>query len=144
MMVLDTNVVSELMRAVPEPKVLAWVDRQNSEQLYLTSTIAAELLHGVARLPTGVRKRNMVKVVALFLEQDFVNRVLPFDLASAHHYAALLSTRQAVGRPIAALDAQIAAVCIQHGATLVTRNQKHFLDLGLELIDPWQSDLQVL
>lgn len=139
MMVLDTNVVSELMRPVPEPKVLAWIDRQNSEQLYLTSTIAAELLHGVARLPTGIRKRNMTQELVLFLEQDFVNRVLPFDLASAHNYSELLSMRQAIGKPIAALDAQIAAVCIQHGATLITRNQKHFLDLGLELIDPWQS-----
>lgn len=139
MMVLDTNVASELMRPVPEPKVLAWIDRQNSEQLYLTSTIAAELLHGVARLPTGIRKRNMTQELVLFLEQDFVNRVLPFDLASAHNYSELLSMRQAIGKPIAALDAQIAAVCIQHGATLITRNQKHFLDLGLELIDPWQS-----
>jgi hypothetical protein len=138
MMVLDTNVVSELMRASPAPKVLAWIDRQNSDTLYLTSTIAAELLHGVARLPTGLRKRNMSQELGLFLEQDFANRILPFDLSSAHSYAELLSTREAVGRPIDALDAQIAAVCIQHGATLVTRNQKHFVDLGLELIDPWQ------
>jgi predicted nucleic acid-binding protein len=139
MMVLDTNVVSELMRPVPEPKVLAWIDRQNSEQLYLTSTIAAELLHGVARLPTGIRKRNMAKELALFLDQDFANRVFPFDLSSAHNYSELLSMRETIGKPMAALDAQIAAVCIQHGATLVTRNQKHFQDLGLELIDPWQA-----
>ena len=137
-MVLDTNVVSELMRDVPEPKVLAWIDSQNSEQLYLTSTIAAELLHGLARLPAGVRKRNMATELTLLLEQDFANHVLPFDLLSAHHYAELLSSRQAIGKPIAALDAQIAAVCIQHGATLVTRNSKHFQDLGLAVIDPWQ------
>jgi toxin FitB len=138
MMVLDTNVVSELMRVSPDPKVLAWIDRQNSDTLYLTSTIAAELLHGVARLPTGIRKRNMSQELSLFLEQDFANRILPFDLSSAHNYAELLSSREAVGRPIDALDAQIAAVCIQHAATLVTRNQKHFVDLGLDLIDPWQ------
>jgi toxin FitB len=73
----------------------------------------------------------------LFLDQDFANRVLPFDLSSAHNYSELLSMRETIGKPMAALDAQIAAVCIQHGATLVTRNQKHFLDLGLALIDPW-------
>ncbi len=137
MMVLDTNVVSELMRQVPAPKVLAWMDRQNVTELFLTSVIVAELLHGVARLPNGIRKRNMAQELALLLEQDFENRVLPFDSSSAQNYAELLSEREAAGKPMAALDAQIAAVCIQHGAALVTRNSKHFQDIGLELINPW-------
>jgi predicted nucleic acid-binding protein len=138
MMVLDTNVVSELMRLEPARKVLDWIDRQNSEQLFLTSTIAAELLHGATRLPDGLRKRNLIQELTLILERDFTNRILSFDLPSAQQYAQLLSARELIGKPIAVLDAQIAAVCLQHRATLVTRNQKHFQDLGLTLIDPWQ------
>ena len=139
MKVLDTNVVSELMRLRPEPLVLAWVDAQEPSDLWLTSTIAAELLFGVARLPDGARRRQLAVAVAGMLEQDFAGRVLAFDLSAASVYAQMVADRERSGYGIAMADAQIAATCVAHGATLVTRNQRHFEGWGLPLIDPWQG-----
>ena len=138
-MVLDTNVVSELMRGQPEPLVLAWVDSQPPDDLWLTSVIAAELLFGVARLPDGARKRQLTVAVASMLEQDFAGRVLAFDLTAASVYAQMVADRERSGSGVAMADAQIAATCVAHGATLVTHNQKHFEGWGLTLIVPWQS-----
>jgi predicted nucleic acid-binding protein len=137
--VLDTNVVSELMRLRPEPLVLAWVDAQEPSGLWLTSTIAAELLFGVARLPDGARRRQLAVAVAGMLEQDFAGRVLAFDLSAASVYAQMVADRERSGYGMAMADAQIAATCVAHGATLVTRNQRHFEGWGLPLIDPWQG-----
>lgn len=136
-MILDTNVVSELMRSAPDSAVLNWLDRQDDAQLALCAVVAAELMYGVARLPDGTRKQQLVQQLLAMLEQDFAQRVLPFDLTAASLYAELVAQRERAGRPISMADAQIAATCLAHGATLVTRNEKDFEDLGLTLINPW-------
>jgi predicted nucleic acid-binding protein len=135
--VLDTNVVSEIMRARPEPAVLSWLDAQPPGELWLTSMVAAELMFGVARLPDGARKRQLAQAVQLTLEVDFAGRVLPFDLASASVYADMCAQRARAGLPVAMADAQIAATCLAHSAMLATRNRSHFEGLGMAMIDLW-------
>jgi predicted nucleic acid-binding protein len=137
--VLDTNVVSELMRPVPHPGVLRWLDAQVPGELWLTSVVAAELMFGVARLPETPRKQQLAQAVSLMLEEDFSGKVFAFDLAAASVYAVMVAKQQRQGRSIATADAQIAAICLCHGASLATRNVKHFAGLGLELINPWEA-----
>ena len=137
MIVLDTNVVSEMMRPVPNPAVLNWLNTQVAEELWLNSVVVSELLFGMARLPAGARKRQLADNFAAMLEQDFAGRILPFDLEAAVIYAELAAGCEAKGRPVAMADGQIAAICLAQGAKLATRNLKHFGGLGLVLIDPW-------
>jgi predicted nucleic acid-binding protein len=137
--VLDSNVVSELMRSRPHPGVVAWLDAQAPGDLCLCSVVAAELMFGVARLPDGERKRQLAQAMTTMLEEDFAGQVLPFDLAAASVYAAMAAQRERGGQPIALADAQIAATCLAHGASLATRNTRPFAGLELELICPWEA-----
>ena len=137
MIVLDTNVVSEIMRPRPEPSVVAWIDAQAPSELWLTAVGAAELMFGVARLDDGARKQQLAGSVSAMLEADFAGQVLPFDLAAASVYAQLVAQRERIGQAIAMADAQIASICLAHGAILATRNQKHFDGFGLTIINPW-------
>ncbi len=139
MIVLDTNVVSELMRGAPDVKVLQWFNAQPSDGLWLSSIAAAELLYGVARLPDGGRKQQLARAIAAMLEEDFAGRIVPFDLASASVYATLAAQREREGLSVDLADAQIAAICLAHGASLATRNLKHFIGLGVALINPWDA-----
>lgn len=137
MIVLDTNVVSELMRAEPAVAVVAWVDAQPAEELHLTSVTLAELLYGIARLPDGRRKETLAGLLEAMIEEDFEHRVASFDETAAGHYADIVVRRERVGRPISAPDAQIAAICRSHGAVLATRNTDDFNDTGIVIVDPW-------
>ena len=137
MIVLDTNVISELMRPTPSPAVMDWVDQQPTADLHLTSVTVAELLYGIARLPLGSRRSKLADHVETMITTDFRRRVLPFDLTAAPHYADIAATRTATGRPISAPDAQIAATCRSHNAALATRNTKDFDKTGITIIDPW-------
>ena len=127
------------MRARPEPAVLAWLDAQAPSELWLTAVGAAELMFGIARLDDGTRKQQLARTVSAMLETDFAGQVLPFDLAAASVYAQMVAQRERMGKPIAMADAQIASVCLAHGATLATRNQKHFDGVGLTIINPWSG-----
>jgi toxin FitB len=138
LIVLDTNVVSEVMRPAPDSAVLNWLNAQVVADLMLSSVVVSELLFGVARLPAGLRKRQLADTFASMLEQDFSGRILPFDLEAAILYGELAAACEAKGRPVDMADAQIAATCLAHGATLATRNLKHFEGLGLKLINPWE------
>jgi len=137
MIVLDTNVASELMRARPEQCVQTWLDAQVSGDLFLTAISVAEILCGIARLPDGKRKRQMLEITETMFREDFQERLLPFDECSATNYANVVTCRQSMGRPISMADAQIAAICLQHRAVLATRNLKDFEALELDLINPW-------
>jgi toxin FitB len=137
--VLDTNVVSELVRSTPDARVLAWLDDQPTAEIATTAVTAAELLYGIARLPNGRRKVALDQAVRAMLEDDFRDRVEPFDRHAAAAYALVVAGRDRLGRPISVADAQIAAICRARPATLATRNTKDFQDTGIELIDPWQS-----
>ena len=137
MILLDTNVVSELMRPSPAPGVLEWVNAQPSSELWLCSVVVAELLYSVARLPDGARKRHLAVAVEAMVIEDFASRTLPFDLEAAVAYAQLVAQRERDGMPISMADAQIGAICAVHGASLATRNQRDFAKLGLTLVNPW-------
>jgi toxin FitB len=138
LIVLDTNVVSEMMRPAPDATVLNWLNAQVADELWLNSVVVSELLFGIARLPGGARKRQLADTFAAMLSEDFVGRILSFDLEAAVIYAELVAVREAKGRPVAMADAQIAAICLAHGAKLATRNTKHFEGLGLVLVNPWE------
>ena len=140
MIVLDTNVVSELMRAEPDAKVVRWLDAQQPDLLWLTSINVAELLYGLARLPDGARKRALAQAMASMLEQDFAGRILSFDVEAATVFASLAAERESMGQPVSQADAQIASICLVHQAQLATRNTRHFEGLGLVLLNPWVPD----
>lgn len=137
MIVLDTNVVSELVRPLPAPEVVAWVDAQDSADLVITAVTAAEIRAGVALLPTGRRRRQIAERMGAMINETFAGYVLAFDVDSTEHYANIVASRTRAGRPISSLDAQIAAVCTQYDATLATRNTDDFDGLNLNLINPW-------
>jgi len=137
MIVLDTNVVSELMRAVPDDQVVDWLDRQPATDVHLTAITVAELLYGVARLPDGRRKNELAEQIEEMLGEDFDHRVIPFDETSAGHYADIVVRRERAGRPISTADAQIAATCRSYGAVLATRNLEDFTGTGIASTNPW-------
>ena len=135
--VLDTNVVSELMRPEPAPAVLAWLQRSSGFGLYTTAVTIAEIRYGIVRLPQGDRRQSLHQA-ADEVFAAFPRQVLPFDLASASAYADIVASREKQGNPISGFDAQIAAICRSQAASLATRNTKDFVDTGINLLDPWQ------
>ncbi len=139
MIVLDTNVLSELVRPAPSPEVIAWIDAQDSTDLVITALTAAEVRAGVALLPSGRRKQDVGVRMESLLTETFAGFILAFDIDSSEHYAEIVSSRSRAGRPISTFDAQIAAVCRQHEALLATRNTADFTDTGVQLINPWNN-----
>jgi predicted nucleic acid-binding protein len=136
--ILDTNVISELTRRAPEPGVISWLDSWPAAEIATTAITAAELLYGVARLPSGHRKAELAAAVHGLLADDFRSRVLPFDDRAAPQYADIVSGRDKLGRPIGVADAQIAAICRALDAELATRNTDDFEDTGIGLVNPWK------
>jgi predicted nucleic acid-binding protein len=134
--VVHTNVTSELMKPVPSTTVTAWVRARSATELYTTSITLAEVLDGIARLPDG-RRKDLLKTTAQGVFSAFADQLLAFDATAAVEYAELVSSRERTGPPIEGFDAQIAAICRAHGATLATRNVKDFQDTGIAVIDPW-------
>jgi predicted nucleic acid-binding protein len=135
--VLDTNVLSELIRPQPEPKVAAWLSEQARSRLFTTAISRGEMLFGVLVLPAGERRRHLQQEVQAIFDADMVGRVLPYDGDAADAHAAFAVARRAQGRPVAMPDAMIAGIAISRGATLATRNVRDFDDCGITLIDPW-------
>ncbi len=140
MVVIDTNVVSELMRPAPEPAVLAWFSRQRSTDLYLTAVSEAELRAGAAILPMGRRRDRLAAEVDAVVRQDFAGRVLSFDGAAARAYAAIAATRRSRGRPILEADCQIAAIAHARDAAVATHDAAGFGHCGITVIDPWTEE----
>lgn len=136
MIVLDTNVVSELMRASLSPEVEAWVRAREPDELFTTSVTLAEVLYGIERLPNG-RRKDQLSGRASDIFETFQGQVLSFDVGAAEVYPSIVDGRDRGGRPIDGFDAQIAAICRSHDAKLATRNTKDFAHTGVELIDPW-------
>ena len=137
MIVLDTNVLSELMRRRPSARVVRWVDEQDANALAITAVTVAELLYGVARLAEGARTAELAAAVHALVREDFAGRVLPFDVTAAAHYAELAAGRERQGRPVSVSDGQIAAICRCHGAALATRNIRDFDATAIQILDPW-------
>lgn len=139
MIVLDTNVVSELMRPSPNPAVEAWLDRQPAASLFLSAISEAELRYGVAVMPEGKRRDTIAIEIERTLTRNFAGRILPFDSDAARAYASISADRRAAGQPGSQLDCQIAAIARSRGAAVATRNVSDFEGCGIAVIDPWRS-----
>ena len=139
MIILDTNVLSALMRTVPDAHVVAWLDHQPAESVWITSITLFEAYLGLALLPSGRRRRTLEAAFARLLQEDLENRVLDFDSAAAIEAASLAAARQSNGRPVDLRDTQIAGIALARRATLATRNVRHFRDLRILIVDPWAA-----
>ena len=137
MIILDTNVLSALMRKTPDAAVVAWLDRQPAESVWITSVTLFESRLGLALLPKGRRQQVLEATFDRLLKEDLENRVLDFDSAAAIEAAALAAERQKAGRTVDIRDTQIAGIALARHATLATRNVRHFQDLKIRVIDPW-------
>ncbi len=140
MIVLDTNVLSELMAPKPSAAVLAWMSKQRfADVLYVAAVTVGEILYGVELLPAGKRREGLLHEAEAMFQEDFGARILPFDDAAARFFAKIAAARRVRGRPISNSDAQIAATARVHGAALATRNTTDFEGCGLTLTNPWNE-----
>ena len=140
MIILDTNVLSALMRRTPEAPVVAWLDHQPAESVWITSITLFEALFGLALLPSGRRRKALEAAFGRLLNEDLENRVLDFDISAATEAAALAAARRKDGRPVDMRDTQIAGIALARRATLATRNVRHFSDLKISIVDPWEAE----
>jgi toxin FitB len=138
MIIVDTNVVSELMRPSPAEVVRDWVEGQSGRDVYTTAITVAEIRYGIARLPAG-RRQNTLRATAVEIFSAFREKILPFDAAAAEQYALVVCDRDKVGLPIEGFDGQIAAICRAHCSGLATRNVADFEHTGITVMNPWQS-----
>ena len=139
MFLLDTNVVSELLRPSPDPAVEAWVGERPATDLYFSAIGEAELRYGVAIMPSGRRQTALASAIEAILREDFAERILPFDSGAARAYAEIASGRRHAGRPVGEADCQIAAIARSRGMTVATRNVRDFEDIDVEIVDPWTA-----
>jgi predicted nucleic acid-binding protein len=137
MIILDTNVLSELLRPDPAKPVERWLSAQDGAKVYFSTVGEAELRHGVAILPAGKRRNALTTAIEGLLDEDFRDRILPFDRDAARAYATIAAVRRAAGRPISQFDCQIAAIARAHEATVATRNTSDYEGCGIDLINPW-------
>ena len=135
---IDTNVLSELLRATPDPAVAAWVAAQPGKSLFVTSVTEAEMRLGARLLPAGKRRQALEIAIAEMFAEDFAGHIRPFDTEVVPGYVEIVSKRRAAGRPISQFDAQIAGIALRHGDKLATRNVNDFEGCGLTVVDPWK------
>ena len=134
---VDTNVLSEILRSTPDPKVLGWFSAQREDQLFVSAVTQAEMLLGACLLPQGRRRQRLEEALRGLFDTDFGSRVLPFDGDAVGHYVDIVASRRRAGRPISQFDAQIAAITRCRGLSVATRNVRDFEGCGLRVVDPW-------
>jgi predicted nucleic acid-binding protein len=139
MVILDTNVLSEVMNPSRSTDVFRWLQRQRRAEVFTTSVTQAEILYGVELLPKGKRRTALETAIETTFEEDFAGRILPFDSDAARLYSVIAASRRKLGRPMGELDAQIAAIAASRGATVATRDTVGFEDCGVTLINPWSA-----
>jgi predicted nucleic acid-binding protein len=137
MIVLDTNVLSEVIKTVPSAEVSGWLALQPPSVVYTTAITQAELLYGIELMPKGRRRSVLQAAVMRILTELFASRILPFDSEAAEAYSRIASSRRAMGRPMSEADARIAAITLSHGAALATRNTADFAHCGIKVLNPW-------
>ena len=139
MVMIDTNIVSELMRAEPSAEVLSWMDEQTPRELFVTAVTEAEVRTGIALLPEGRRRRGLAEACERAFGRLFAGRVLPFDSDAARTYAEIAAARRVLGRPVSQADCQIAAIARSRGMAVATRNVRDFEDMGIDIFNPWDA-----
>ena len=139
MIILDTNVLSELMRPNPSPRVVTWVAKQPAAELVTTSITEAEIFYGIELLTKGKRREGLLAAAEAMFAEDLAGRIFGFDSDAARVFSRIAAHRRALGRPISNADAQIAAIAQVQGAKLATRNVADFADCGLNVVDPWNG-----
>jgi predicted nucleic acid-binding protein len=139
MLILDTNVLSELLKPAPDDRVIEWLDHQPRQQLFTTVITRAEIQYGIALLPKSSRRTKLAEAAQAIFDQDLADHVLGFDNAAADHYADVAAKRKVAGRPISQFDAMIAAIAATHKAILATRNTRDFEGCAIGLANPWTA-----
>jgi predicted nucleic acid-binding protein len=134
---VDTNVISEVLRPLPDPQVIAWSQSVSKERVYLSVVSFGEMRKGLTIMPAGARRSQLEKSIDGLIPAWFANRILPMTQSIANRWGALEGQRQLMGRPLHVPDAQIAATALEHGLTLVTRNVKDFEGIGVTILNPW-------
>jgi predicted nucleic acid-binding protein len=137
MIILDTNVLSELMRPMPAPQVVSWVSKQPTNELFTTSITEAEIFYGIELLAKGKRREGLLAAADAMFDEDFAGRILDFDSDAARVFSRIAGRRRTLGKPISHPDAQIAAIAQLRGAVLATRNTADFANCGIRVLDPW-------
>ena len=143
MIILDTNVLSELIRREPNPIVGERLSHLSRARTFTTVICLAEVLVGLSILPAGKKKAMLHTMITALLRHEFAGRILPYEADAAAQYAEILAQRRRIGRPISMTDAQIAAIARHHGAILCTRNGKDFEGCGIRIWDPWTEELEL-
>ena len=139
MIVLDTNVLSALMREEPEPRVVEWLDAQPAASIWITAITTMEIRFGLLAMPKGRRREALVRSFDLLLKNIIEGRIAAFDGDAGMRAADLMVRRRRMGRPVEVRDTMIAGIVLANRATLATRNTKHFEELPVTIVDPWQS-----
>jgi len=139
MIILDTNVISEIMRPLPDKQVVKWLQAQRVKNLFTTVIAEAELFKGVELMPSGKRRHALLQTIEQFLLIDMGGRILAFDRTAARLFGTIYALRQTRGRPITPLDIEIAAIVRANSGTLATRNTRDFEGCGIELVNPWHA-----
>ncbi|MFC1592033.1 type II toxin-antitoxin system VapC family toxin [Thermodesulfobacteriota bacterium] len=138
MIIVDTNVISEMMKPSPAPHVSAWLDQQETADLFITTVTIAEISYGLNALPKGYRRSDLEEAFHNAVNEGFQHRILSFDEPAAYAYGNLMAQRKAAGRPLGVCDGQIAAIARLHSHAIATRNIRDFADCNLELINPFE------
>jgi toxin FitB len=139
MIVLDTNVLSEVLKPKPSDRVLRWLAAQTPSEVFTTTITLAEILYGIEALPAGKRRTQLLTAVEKMFAEQFGGRILPFDENSARLFARVAVSREAAGHPISQFDAMIASIARSHRASVSTRNTSDFVECGIQVIDPWAA-----
>lgn len=139
MIILDTNIISEMMKLSPAPAVVAWLDKQNVTDIFITTITIAEIVYGLHSLPEGNRRQLLEEAFNKAILEAFMHRILLFDEEAAHCYGKLMAQRKKIGRPLSILDGQIASIAYVRSAMVASRNTRDFSDCGLQLVNPFET-----
>lgn len=139
MILIDTNVISEMMKPVPDKIVLEWIDCQEATELFISTITIAEISYGLTALPDGKRRESLERAFANAILESFTGRILPFDELAAYQYGKIMGHRKQLGKVLSVLDGQIAAIATVHHAKVATRNVRDFVHCGLQLINPFKK-----
>lgn len=138
-MILDTNIISEMMRPKPAVSVMHWLNQQDASELFISTVTVGEIMYGLETLPAGQRRRRLEAGFEHLIRDAFDTRLLVFDEDVARHYGRLMAARRKMGKPLSALDGQIAATAFAHRMAIATRNVKDFEDSGLAIANPFDA-----